>query len=285
MAGLRQRITTKVSDGGGQALAGSPKASARRHSLHWLVRRGSPLKPGMILGKPLLESSDVPWKQHDGRRADGGQRVCVRIEEWIGGQAGLRASRAEVVSTHGWTGHHALPTDGEPSMQDGGDMNLRFPALTSVTQHRYRYLAELLIQQTIGSFSRGLLETSEPFHAQQLNRFGAAPSTPQFNGKLTEPSRAEPNAETQRVRRNAEPKAHTVSANLCTAIAEIVRRLRTICQAVEFYPPSSILHPRRAPVQLRLRRTPYRYSATPARAVVAAPGDGRAGENLTCASV
>ena len=100
----------------------------------------------MIRGKPFLESSDVPWKQHDGLHADGGQRVFARIQEWIGGQAGLRASRAEVVLTHGWTSHHALPIHGEPNMQDGGDMNLRFLALTSVTQHTLRYLAERKVQ-------------------------------------------------------------------------------------------------------------------------------------------
>jgi hypothetical protein len=79
---------------------------------------------------------------HHGLRADGGQRVCAQIQEWIGGQAGLRASRAEVVFTHGWTSHHALPIHRKPNMQDGGDMNHRFLALTSVTQHTLRYLAE-----------------------------------------------------------------------------------------------------------------------------------------------
>lgn len=96
----------------------------------------------MILGKPFLESSDVPWKQYHGLRADGRQRVWARIQEWIGSQAGLRAPGAEMVLTHGWTSHHALPIHGQPNMQDGGDMNHRFLALTSVTQHTLRYLAE-----------------------------------------------------------------------------------------------------------------------------------------------
>jgi len=96
----------------------------------------------MILGKPFLENSHVPWKQHYGRRSDGRQRVCAGIQEWIGGQAGLCASRAEVVFTYGWTGHRVLPINGEPTMQDGGDMNHRFLALTYVTYHGLRYLAE-----------------------------------------------------------------------------------------------------------------------------------------------
>jgi hypothetical protein len=66
---------------------------------------------------------------------------------WICGQAGLRACRAEVVFTHGWTSHHALPIHGEPNMQDGADMNHRFLALTSATQHTLRYLAEQGIRQ------------------------------------------------------------------------------------------------------------------------------------------
>jgi hypothetical protein len=96
----------------------------------------------VTLGKPHLESIDIPWKQQDGRRADGGQRVCARTQEWISGQAGLRASRAEVVFTRGWTSQRVLPTHSEPNMQDGGDMNHRFLALTSVTLHTLRYLAE-----------------------------------------------------------------------------------------------------------------------------------------------
>jgi hypothetical protein len=79
---------------------------------------------------------------HHGLRADRRQRVCARLQEWIGGQAGLRASRAEVVFTHGWTTHRALPIHGEPNMQDGRDMNHRFLALTFVTEHTLRYLAE-----------------------------------------------------------------------------------------------------------------------------------------------
>jgi hypothetical protein len=35
--GMDRKLRTKVSDGGGHALAESPEASARRHSLHWLV--------------------------------------------------------------------------------------------------------------------------------------------------------------------------------------------------------------------------------------------------------
>jgi len=53
-----------------------------------------------------------------------------------------------------------------------------------------------------------LVEMPKPFHAQRLNRFGASPSTSQFNGKLTKPSRAEPNAETRRDRGETQsPKA------------------------------------------------------------------------------
>jgi len=79
---------------------------------------------------------------HHRLRADVGQRVCARIQERIVGQAGLSASRAEVVFTHGWTRHDALPIQGEPNMQDGGDMNHRFLALTSVAQDTHHYLAE-----------------------------------------------------------------------------------------------------------------------------------------------
>jgi len=128
----------------------------------------------MILGKPLLESSDVPRKQHHGRRADGGQPVCARIQEWIGCHAGLRAFRAEVVCMHGWTGHRALPIRGEPNMQDGADVNHRFLALACVTQHTLPYLAEQLIIQVWISTHFGVL--SEQFPVADENLFFITPN-------------------------------------------------------------------------------------------------------------
>ena len=79
---------------------------------------------------------------HHGVRADDRQRVCAWLQECIGGQGRLGACRAEVVFTYGWASQRALPIHGEPNMHDRGDMNHRFLALTSLTQHTLLYFVQ-----------------------------------------------------------------------------------------------------------------------------------------------
>jgi len=103
----------------------NPSASFSCPSPPYPFQRWLPSKASAVVAAHPVEHTPERFGHHE-VRGDCRQRVCARLQEWIGGQARLGAFRAEVVFTHGWTSHRALPIHGEPNMQDGGDMNHRF---------------------------------------------------------------------------------------------------------------------------------------------------------------